>query len=252
VGRRPERVAAHRVPDAVSEERTIADTRRPLTAAQAADPHNGAGPQRDLRQEVAEGLLYAHSRLNSNTSKTLEAASFLYALVELLEQKGLITIAELDEHKRIVGHRLAQDFRERGMGAMLQDPEYDKYTFQSVVEIDCQSHVHLCQAVCCRLPFALSRQDIREGILHWDLGQPYLIAHNEQGACCHLDPTSRACTAWANRPVPCRAFDCRQDKRIWLDFERMIINPDIRRDDWPQCLAPGERSEGRVDVSAQV
>jgi hypothetical protein len=31
----------------------------------------------DLRQEVAEGLLYTHSRLNANTSKTLEASSFL-------------------------------------------------------------------------------------------------------------------------------------------------------------------------------
>lgn len=31
----------------------------------------------NLRQEVAEGLLYAHSRLNANTSKTLETASFL-------------------------------------------------------------------------------------------------------------------------------------------------------------------------------
>ncbi len=52
---------------------------------------------RDLRQEVAEGLLYTHGRLNSNTSKTLEAASFLYALVELLNEKGVLTIEELDE-----------------------------------------------------------------------------------------------------------------------------------------------------------
>ena len=27
----------------------------------------------DLRKAVADGLLYAHSRLNANTSKTLEA-----------------------------------------------------------------------------------------------------------------------------------------------------------------------------------
>lgn len=189
-----------------------------------------------LRQEVAEGLLYAHSRLNANTSKTLEVASFLYALVELLDEKGLTAIEELDERKRVVGERLMEQFRQNGSGVVLQDPEYDKYTFQDGAEIDCASRVHLCHAACCRLPFALSKQDIREGIVHWDLGQPYLIAHNGNGTCCHLDCDALACTVWEHRPVPCRGFDCRQDERVWLDFESMVVNPDIGREDWPQCL----------------
>jgi len=37
-----------------------------------------------LRQELSEGLLYVHARLSENSKATLEAASFLYALVELL------------------------------------------------------------------------------------------------------------------------------------------------------------------------
>ena len=49
----------------------------------------------DLRQQIAEGLLYAHSRANSNTTRTLEAASFLYALIELMGEKGLITIEQV-------------------------------------------------------------------------------------------------------------------------------------------------------------
>ncbi len=93
----------------------------------------------DLRQQVTQGLLYAHSRNNANTSKTLEASSFLYALVEILYEKGIITIEELDERKRIVGERLAKQFRQSGMGPMLQDPEYDKHTFESGVEIDCEN-----------------------------------------------------------------------------------------------------------------
>ena len=117
----------------------------------------------DLRQEVAEGLLYAHSRLNANTSKTLEAASFLYALVELLNERGLISIEELDERKRVVGQRLAEGLMAQGMGVALQEPEYDKYTFQEEAKVDCASLLHLCHAACCRLPFALSKQDIREG-----------------------------------------------------------------------------------------
>ena len=81
--------------------------------------------------------------------------------------------------------------------------------------------------------------------MHWDLGQPYLIAHNGNGACSHLEPTTWSCTVWAHRPVPCRAFDCRKDERIWLDFERMIINPDISRDDWPQCIVQEEGEANR-------
>jgi hypothetical protein len=210
---------------------------------QPEERHNAANGSRDLRQEVAEGLLYAHSRLNANTSKTLETASFAYALIELLSEKGLITIEELDERKRVVGQRLARQLGEQGLGVMLQDPEYDKYTFEGEVEIDCASLVQYCRAACCRLPFALSKQDVREGIVRWDLGRPYLIAQDQDGYCCHLERGTLGCTVRGNRPVPCRAFDCRQDKRIWLDFENRIVNPRVMRDDWPQCEAVEEGQE---------
>ena len=137
-------------------------------------------PAKDLRKEVAEGLLYMHTRVADNTRKTVESASFIYALVELLSEKGLISIEELDQHKRVIAERLAKQNREKGMGVLLQEPEYDKYTYQSVVEIDCENRVHLCRAACCKLPFALSKQDVREGILHWDLGQPYVIAQGRR------------------------------------------------------------------------
>ena len=201
---------------------------------------------RDLHQEVAEGLLYTHSRLNANTSKTLEAASFTYALVELLEEQGLISIEELDERKRAVGQRLAQQLSEQGLGVMLQEPEYDKYAFADEVEIDCANRIHLCHAACCRLTFGLSKQDVREGIVRWDLGRPYLIAQGDDGYCCHMDRANQRCTVREHRPVPCRAYDCRNDTRIWLDFEQMVPNPAIARPDWPQCVAaegePGTQS----------
>ena len=190
-----------------------------------------------LRQTIAEGLLYTHSRLNTNTSKTLEASAFLYALVELLNEKGLITVEELDERKQAVGQRLLEQFRQSGDGVMLQEPEYDKYTFPHGAQIDCEKRVHLCKASCCRLPFALSKQDIREGIVHWDLGQPYLIDQGADGYCNHMERGACACTIYANRPVPCRGYDCRNDKRIWLDFAQMAPNPDLARPDWPQGVA---------------
>jgi len=179
------------------------------------------------RSEVAGGLLYCHSRLNSNTTKLLESASFLYALIEVLEEKGLVKIDELEEKKREVAARLLESFLDRGMGVAMQEDERDKYTFSETVEIDCASRVHLCKAACCRMSFALSQQDVEEGVVKWDLGRPYLIAQDGDGYCRHLDRKTNSCTVREQRPLPCRGYDCRKDKRVWVDFEKRIINPQL-------------------------
>ena len=181
------------------------------------------------RQEVAGGLLYCHSRLNANTSKLLESASFLYALVELLTEKGFVGLEELEDKKREVAERLLESFLDKGMGVAMQEDERDKYTFDETVEIDCENRVHLCKAACCRMSFALSQQDVEEGVVKWDLGRPYLIAQDTDGYCRHLDRKTSCCTIRDQRPLPCRGYDCRKDKRVWTDFEQMIINPDLDR-----------------------
>ncbi len=194
----------------------------------------------NLRNSVADGLLYTHSRLNANQRMTTEAASFLYALVELLSEGGLLSIDELDARQKVVAQRLAEQVRREGSGALFQDPEYDKYAFEYEAKVDCADRLHACKAACCRLPFALSRQDVREGIVLWELGQPYMIEHDGDGYCTHIDGANCACTIYTNRPAPCRGFDCRQDGRIWLDFDRMIPNPLLERPDWPYCLSQAE------------
>ena len=186
-------------------------------------------------------------RLNANRRKTLEASSFLYALVELLSERGIITIDELDARQAVVAQRLTEQFRREGDGAMFQDPEYDKYAFEHAAEFDCAGRVHLCQATCCRLPFALSHQDVREGIVRWNLGQPYVIDQDGDGYCSHMDRDTCGCTIYAHRPVPCRGFDCRQDARIWLDFEKMVVNPAVEQPDWPYCLTDN-KGQGTPDA----
>jgi Fe-S-cluster containining protein len=198
-------------------------------------PEHALETTEELREELVEGLRYVHHQLGANTGKALETASFLYALIELLMKKGLLTEQELNAQKVEVAKRLVEKFRERGMGAVFQDPEHDKYAFaEKEVKIDCENRIPLCKAACCRLNFALSRQDIDEGIVKWDLGRPYMIAHDSDGYCRHLDRKGCRCTVYANRPVPCRAYDCRKDKRIWADFENRVINPNLEeifRDD---------------------
>jgi len=191
-------------------------------------PDHSLASTAELRQEIVAGFRYGHHQLGANTGKALEIASFLYALIELLMQKGLLTEGELNAQKVEVAQRLVEKFRALGMGAVFQDPEHNKYAFaEKEVTIDCEKRIPLCKAACCRLTFALSRQDIEEGIGKWDFGRPYMIAHDTDGYCRHLDRQACRCSVYANRPVPCRAYDCRQDKQIWADFENRVINPDL-------------------------
>jgi Fe-S-cluster containining protein len=188
------------------------------------------------RDQLAQGLIYTHSRLNANARKTREAAAYIYALVELLHDKGIIGVEELETRREALEAQLQAQSKQEGQGVAFQDPEQDKYTFTDSVAIDCANRVHLCKASCCRLPFALSRQDVREGIVQWDLSRPYLIEHGPDGYCTHIEQGGCGCSIYAHRPVPCRGYDCRKDRRIWLDFDQMLPNPALDDPDWPSCL----------------
>ncbi len=183
-----------------------------------------------LRVEISDGLQYTHDRANANTAKLLEVTAFTYAAIELLAAKGIISIEELDERKKIVAGRLMEKFADQGMGVARQEPELgDKYAFQGAVEIDCENRVHLCKAACCRMRFALSKQDVDEGIVRWDFGHPYLIARGFDGYCIHMDRDQRNCSIHSQHPAPCRAYDCRNDKRIWADFDNKVVSSELEQ-----------------------
>ena len=182
-----------------------------------------------INDVLSSGFLYIHTRINDNTKRTLDSTSFLYGLIELLNEKGLITIDELDERKKRVAQRLIDKFAQSGIGLMYQDPEYDKYNFKDEACIDCQSGIDVCKAMCCKLPFALSRQDVEERIVRWEFGRPYLIAHDTDGYCVHVDRETFQCSVHEHRPVPCRGFDCRDNKKwqVWQDYGKKILDSEL-------------------------
>ena len=67
-----------------------------------------------MRGELADGLLYAHSRANSNTPKLLEVSSFAYAAIQLLAGTGLIDIEVLDRKKRRLRTAWSKNFGKEG------------------------------------------------------------------------------------------------------------------------------------------
>jgi hypothetical protein len=107
----------------------------------------------------------------------------------------------------------------------LELDEGSKYEVASP-PIPCGELIPLCGARCCTLSFALSTEDLDEGVIRWDYGQPYLIRQRAtDGYCVHNEPTSHGCTVHAFRPRVCRSYDCRKDKRIWIDYEQRIPAP---------------------------
>jgi len=130
--------------------------------------------------------------------------------------------------------RLADDMvADSGPRVFLEDSVPDKYAVPPAEPIDCENRVPLCKAACCRLSVLLSPQDLAEGIVSWDSRRRYFNSQKPDGYCVHLERPACRCSIYENRPAACRVYDCRNDQRIWLDFENRIPNPALDQLDWP-------------------
>lgn len=118
----------------------------------------------------------------------------------------------------------AAEVRDTGRVWIEIDQE-DKYAVKGP-DIPCAELLPLCQARCCRMGFPLSSIDLDEGVIRWDYGQPYMIRQRAtDGFCVHNDPDTHGCTVHAQRPLVCRKYDCREDVRVWIDYEQRIPAP---------------------------
>jgi hypothetical protein len=202
-------------------------------------------PARDdgLAADLARGLVYTHNRANANTAAAHDANASVLAMVELLIERGVLDREAYEARREEVAEQVRRQFLGRGMGVAMQEFAVGKYEFQGGAEIDCANRVDLCKAACCRLPFALSKEDVEEGVIRWDLGRPYVIKQDQDGACTHLDRQTLGCGVYRQRPIPCRGYDCRNDKRIWLDFDNRVVNPRIGEPGWPTETAEPDDCE---------
>jgi Fe-S-cluster containining protein len=171
--------------------------------------------------DVERGLRFTHVMMTVMQDQGNEAIAYVQALTDLLVEKGVLQPDELEgpleRAREEVNKVVVPRVRLADMG--------DKYTNDQTVVIDCPSLIPLCKARCCTFRFFLTKQDLDEGIARWDYGNPYWISQSDDGYCCHCDAETRACTIHAQRPHVCRNYDCRHDKRVWLDFERRIPAP---------------------------
>jgi len=187
----------------------------------------GGDPLLRLEDKLADGLRFANIMGSMNQETERMNAVLLHSLIEVLIGKGVIHLHELDERKDQVFQALNQK-EMQGPHVHLVD-SVDKYKCGDPVAIDCEKRQPICKSVCCRLWFPLSWQDLQEKVLKWDYSRPFGIAQDEDGYCTHLDRSTQRCRVYEKRPVICRTYSCREDKRIWLDFDAMKLNPEIEK-----------------------
>ncbi len=196
-------------------------------------------------REVELGFMFDHSLMSETARQALSASTAALALGQLLAERGIIDEQDFAERRSAIAAELRQEVEEGGLGLFLNHNDQDKYELTDLPQIDCSERLHLCKAACCTFGFPLSRQDVEEGIVRWNLGRPYWNRQDATGYCVHNDSEERGCQVYSHRPAPCRVFDCRRDKRIWADFEAKVVNPELE-----QILA--SRSDARQDQPAQT
>lgn len=166
----------------------------------------------DLREAI--GALVGELEKQNDSA---DVAARLEWLIDVLVMRGHLTTG----HRALV-KRINADGSQRGVVHLATFR--DKHAVGSP-QIDCASRLHLCQGRCCTFDASLSPQDVREGKLRWDLHRPYLLEKDRTTGYCGCMGADGACTVYDDRPGTCRAYDCRHDGRVWIDFEARIPAP---------------------------
>ena len=181
-----------------------------------------------LDPQLGRGLIFIHEKLGDRILAHQHLAAHVWALTEELISNGTLSLRDFEHRKESVSRKMMTETMTHWEGAQVLGDDTDKYTVEPV-EIDCAARIHLCKAACCRLQFHLSKQDLAERVVLWDVGQPYKILNREDGWCAHCEPGTKRCNVHKQRPLVCRQYDCREDPRIWESFEKAIPNPELNQ-----------------------
>lgn len=203
-----------------------------------AEPLNSALVQ--LERQMERGSFFTHTALGENHIRLNEIEFFIYGLIDALMAKGIVSSNEVKEAAENVRQELISKGETVGNGVALR-VEDDAAVERPAVEVDCAARMHICKSVCCKLDFALSREEVEAGNVKWDLGRPYFIRHEADGCCTHVKRETGGCNVYENRPAVCRGYSCANDERIWKDFDGMKLNEEwiaehLQTDTRPRAL----------------
>ncbi len=97
------------------------------------------------------------------------------------------------------------------------------------VELDCARRLPICKAACCRIfDILLTPAEVESDRYNWNVRRPYALAKNRFG-CTYMRAGTCVCTRYRDsRPQACTGYSCAKDRRIWVDFDKQIINPQLQ------------------------
>jgi hypothetical protein len=192
-----------------------------------AEPDAGpppAAPEQlaELERQLEQGSLFTHTVLSEQIVRSNESEALLHGLIDALVERGIVQPDDVARAAEAARQEADEQHETGSLGVALRvddDAPADAYT-----PVNCAERLPTCQAVCCRLRFALSAAEVEDGRMRWELGRPYYNRQLASGCCHQLDPSTKACGIYADRPCVCRRYSCANDPRIWKDFERMELN----------------------------
>lgn len=175
--------------------------------------------QDDLPPEltaIAAQIAAADPRTGAEYVAIASLTARFHRLVEVLVARGVIRPLDAKLLERLGGGA--------GRPRVALAQVRDKHAIVSP-DIDCAAHLPLCQGRCCGFAVALTPDEVAGGTLKWNLEEPYMLSRETaDGYCAHLQ-VGGACECYGDRPASCREFDCRDDRRVWLDYEQRIPAP---------------------------
>jgi Fe-S-cluster containining protein len=185
-------------------------------------------PVRELERQVERGSMFTQAVFQKSFTRLSLVEAAVREVVEVLVARGVLDGDDLpDAHAALAETEPRPDREDEPHStlpwpavAIRVDPEVDTLP----EPVDCAARMPVCQAVCCRMKFALSQDEVETGLVKWDIGHPYVIRQDSTGYCCHNDGATHGCTVYEDRPRLCRRYSCRGDDRIWSDFDGMVLN----------------------------
>ena len=177
---------------------------------------------RELERQVERGSLFTHTVLTEQAVRANENEAIVNGLVDLLIQSEVVKPDELLTAVESARKETADTGQLATVGVAIRI-DGDEAAEPAVV-VNCEERLHICKAVCCRMRFALSVEEIESGPMKWDLGRPYYNRRGDDGYCHQIDGETLGCSVYDERPSVCRKYSCAGDARIWKDFEAMEIN----------------------------